>query len=80
MAIWAGQRHLRLAWLFIRDIAVALTPRRIGNVRRHSPAFGTLDAPVPLSDDDLHLFGRHLDHPSLRRPHDHNVPACVKVS
>src|SRR6266700_5201036 len=59
MAVRAGHRHLRFSRLSGRHFAVALTPRGIGNMRRHRAALGTADAPVPLTADDLQLFGRH---------------------
>src|SRR5438477_11289097 len=59
MAVRAGHRHLRFARLSGRHFAVALTPRGIGNMSSHLAALGTLDAPLPLTGDDLQLFGRH---------------------
>src|SRR5947207_11707677 len=57
MAVWAG--HCHLAGCRARDLAVPLTPHRIGDVCSHRAALGAPDAPIPLTDDDLHLFGRH---------------------
>src|SRR5215470_724888 len=57
MAIRAGHRHLRFARF--PGLAVALTLRGIGAMHSHRRALGTLDAPIPFTDDHLQLFGRH---------------------
>src|SRR4029077_15633814 len=41
-------------------------PRGIVGMRSHRPALGTLDAPIPFSDEDLLLFGRHSTLPAPR--------------
>jgi hypothetical protein len=61
MAIGAGQRDLRVGGFPGLPLAFALTLRGVVNVCSHRPAFRTLDAPVPLPDDYLQLFGRHYD-------------------
>src|SRR5262245_47063605 len=77
MAIRAAHCHVCFVRLSGCRLAVTLTPRRIGHMRGHCPAFGALDAPIPFSLANLQLFGRHLNSPCA--PAGRKPSACFSL-